>query len=164
MRQLLPSTLPFGVSGFLTSFLSSAAFPRVCLLRLPKCARPLPRTITNNMGWKLCFSLSTICWSLGRRKIVLCAESIRHAWRLMTGGMFHLQNVIYNHVRTPRHPDTHALASCPRSHLTNMWRKEQRTIWRVIALSVTDSRECQWVRQSFSQEELLLPVFKMSRK
>lgn len=77
----------FGGVSFLTGVLSSAPSPPMCLVHLSKCAHahPLPCTITNNMAWKVCFLESTICCSLGRRKIVLCAESIAicHEWKLM---------------------------------------------------------------------------------
>ena len=132
---------------------------------LPICAhaRPFPCTITNNMGWKVCFLKSTICWSLGRRKIVLCAGSIIicHDWELMSRMARSIDILFaecdYNHMHT--HTQTHTWVC---SHTINVVRKEQRKIWRTRALF---SREqgmptC----QSFSQEGLLLPVFKTRRK
>lgn len=107
-----------------------------CLVCWPKYAHPLPCTITNNMGWKVCFLKSTICWSLGRREIVLRAESIIicHVWKLTarrTDTLFADWFII-----TCTHTETHTSSVLP--HNTYV-KKRARKIWGCPALPAEES-------------------------
>lgn len=85
------------------------------------------------MAWKVCFLESTICRSLGRRKIVLCAESIAicHEWKLMvrrTDTPFAEYDLLSRGLtQTHRCPDTCLLPVLPLSRCVQKRAKEDLT-------------------------------------
>ena len=96
-----------------------------------------------------------LCYVLKAPSFALC-ESLWLEW--LEGLIFCLQNVIYNHMHTqaPRHIH---LSMLPHN---KCGKKKQRKIQGICALC---SREQGMpMCQSFSQEGLLLPVFKTKRK
>lgn len=136
----------FGSVSFVTSVLSSAPPPPVCLVHLSKCAHASPSShaplqtiwLEKFVFWKAQYAAvlaeGKLCYAL-RASPFAMSESL---W--LGGLILHLQNMIYYHVGSHRHTDAQTLASCLCSHSTDVFRKEQRKIWQMLALSVAESR------------------------